>query len=56
MEPDEIYYRRCSYPDCDYKEVRGSREGDFYDGKFYCRFHYLKLTITWIVANSRKAD
>lgn len=31
-----IGWRECSTPGCDYREVRGTREGLFADGKFVC--------------------
>lgn len=36
MEEDDIRYRHCSMPDCDYKEPRGSWMGAFVNGKFVC--------------------
>lgn len=39
MTPEEIKFRKCSEPDCDYKELRGSRLGDFLNGEFVCPTH-----------------
>lgn len=40
MTPDEVCYRRCQVPDCEYKEIRGSRQGDFVHGQFVCPAHF----------------
>lgn len=45
MTPDEIRYRHCSTPGCPYKEFRGSRVGQFIDGKFVCPLCYL----AWLI-------
>jgi hypothetical protein len=36
MNEDDLKYRRCQMPGCDYKELRGSRQGAFIAGKFVC--------------------
>lgn len=36
MDEDQVKYRRCSVPGCDYKELRGSRQGAFIAGQFVC--------------------
>ena len=41
--PDRLHYRKCQIEGCDYKEVRGSREGDFIKGQFVCPDHFLAL-------------
>ena len=41
MKDDETKYRKCSVPNCTYKEIRGSREGAFRDGYFVCDTHAL---------------
>jgi len=43
MTEDEIKFRRCTQPGCDYKEIRGSRQGAFVAGKFVCDECYRKL-------------
>lgn len=43
MTEDEIKYRRCSVPGCDYKELRGSRQGAFRQGKFVCDTCYTEM-------------
>lgn len=40
MTPDEIKWRRCQMPGCDYKELRGSSLGQFVSGKFVCDVCY----------------
>lgn len=40
MTEEEVMYRRCQIPGCGYKELRGSRQGDFIDGKFVCPNHF----------------
>ena len=36
MTEDEIKYRHCSTPTCDYKELRGSIQGGYVNGQFVC--------------------
>lgn len=43
MTPDEVKYRHCSVPGCTYKELRGSRQGAFRDGKFICDTCYTEM-------------
>jgi len=45
MNPDEIKYRKCSVTNCTYREVRGSRQGDFINGKFVCPTHAHPVTL-----------
>lgn len=40
MDNEMVKYRKCSIPGCEYKEIRGSRLGDFITGKFVCPKHF----------------
>lgn len=40
VTPDELKYRRCQVPACDYKELRGSNLGGFICGNFVCAKHF----------------
>jgi len=53
MTPDEIRYRRCSIKDCPYKEFRGSRQGQFLNGRFVCSAHWLAF---WLGADFEFKD
>jgi hypothetical protein len=49
MTPDEIKYRRCTVPECKYKEFRGSTIGSFIAGNFVCPYHALLYAIGLLV-------
>lgn len=44
MKKEEIDFRKCSVTECGYREKRGSRQGDFFNGQFVCPFHFERLT------------
>lgn len=46
MDNDKIRFRRCEVHGCTYKEVRGTREGDFVKGFFVCP-HHAKIYAKW---------
>jgi hypothetical protein len=41
LELFDPHNRRCTVEDCGYREARGSRVGDFVNGRFVCPMHYL---------------
>jgi len=42
MNAADIAFRSCTTPSCGYQEPRGSRLGDFVNGKFVCPMCYLR--------------
>jgi hypothetical protein len=52
MNAEDIKYRKCQVADCSYKELRGSREGEFIAGNFVCPLHY-DLWSSWAIMSSK---
>lgn len=44
MHDNEVKWRQCQMPGCDYKEIRSSRQGDFVGGRFVCPKHAEELS------------
>lgn len=53
MDQHAAEFRKCRVPLCQYEERRGTRQGDFANGKFVCPDHAAKIKTIRALSNTK---